>query len=99
MKGTNSYKASLVKWFQIPGRTLEWAKNTINRIGITKFLVQYEMNFNTTANQLLLSKTTKTLNDNSIIWKPNEFDLIKTDNLITYNTDIYFNSDIEIDFG
>ena len=45
IKKKNSLKASKVCWWEIPGKTLDWAKNEISKIGIVKFKQQYEMSY------------------------------------------------------
>lgn len=61
-KGKNSFKLSIVKWWQIPGRDVEWAKREISKLNsVTKFRQQYEMSFNVNANSLLESSTMKRL--------------------------------------
>ena len=65
-KGKNSFKLSIVKWWQIPGRDVEWAKKEISKLNsVTKFRQQYEMSFNVNANSLLESSTMKHLYQNS----------------------------------
>lgn len=66
LKGLNGMKASVVRWWQIPGRDLEWAKNEIATIGITKFRQQFEVSFNIHATTLLNSSTMRNLQVNKI---------------------------------
>lgn len=63
MKGKNSYKASKVVWWQIPGKDADWAKREISEIGMDKFKIQYELSFDATSDSLLGAKILKSLND------------------------------------
>lgn len=54
-------KASKVAWWQIPGRDLQWAKDEIVKIGITKFRQQFEVSFNVHSKTLLSARTMRYL--------------------------------------
>lgn len=61
LKGKNGMKASIVRWWQIPNRNLEWAKKEIAKHGMTKFKQQFEVSFDVHSRTLLKPLTMKRL--------------------------------------
>lgn len=94
MKGLNDWKGSIVKWFQIPERTIEWAKREIRTITLDKFKVQYEVSFDVTSESLLSSRTMKRLALSKRYFGNDVYE----DILSNYNQFLYFDPDIDIDF-
>ena len=62
IKGLNSYLPSTIFWWQIPGRSLEWALEVIGEIGYDMFKVQFELSFDVTIDRLLDPVTLQKLN-------------------------------------
>jgi hypothetical protein len=89
IKKKNSLKASKVCWWEIPGKTLDWAKNEISKIGIVKFKQQYEMSFNVHAKTLLDIRTMRKLSKIKTEFKSDEFDVLsKHEEFLKFNKDI-----------
>lgn len=93
-KGTNEFKLSTVKWYQIPGRTVEWAKREIGVIGLDKFKIQYECSFDTTTESLLDSQTMQRLERNKTTFVAADFDGF----LSRFEEHLRIHPDVEIDF-
>jgi hypothetical protein len=91
-RGEIKMKASKVCWWEIPDKTLDWAKDQIGKIGITKFKQQFEMSFDTHAETLLHAKTMRHLMRNKISYPSGEFDILSN-----YEEYLYMHPEVEID--
>lgn len=87
LKKQNAMKASIVRWWEIPGRDLKWAKNELAGMGndIAKFRQQFEVSFDVSAFTLLSSRAMKILQLQKTKFKP--FDELLDD----YNEFLYVN--------
>lgn len=92
MIGKNKMKASKVCWWEIPGKSIQWAKDEIATMGISKFKVQYEMSFDVHAETLLDSRTMKRLMVRKKSFKPDMFDVLSN-----YENYLMFDPEVEID--
>lgn len=91
-RGEISMKASKVCWWEIPDKTLEWAKGEIGKIGLTKFKQQFEMSFDTQAESLLNPKTMRRLMRSKVEYPSGEFDILSK-----YEDYLFMHPDVEID--
>ena len=94
LKKKNSMKASIVRWWEIPGRDLKWAKKELAGMGhdIAKFRQQFEVSFDVSAYTLLSTKTMKSLQKGKIKFK--SFD----DLLDDYSEYLYVNPRFELNY-
>lgn len=93
MKGQNSYKASKICWWSIPGRNQEWARGEIGTIGLAEFKQQYEMSFDVTTKTLLRTETLRRLSANKTEFSNDMYDILSI-----YNEKLYMNPETELDF-
>jgi hypothetical protein len=90
--GKNYMKASKVCWWEIPGKTIDWAKKEIASIGLSKFKMQYEMSFDVHSETLLSMKTMRRLSKYKKDFISAQFDILSD-----YEDCLFFDKDIEID--
>lgn len=93
MKKQNSYKASKLCWWSIPGRNQAWAKEEIATIGLAEFKQAYEMSFDVTTKTLLRTETLRRLSISKKQFTNDAYEI-----LTNYNDRLYFDPEIEIDF-
>lgn len=92
MKGKNSYKASKVVWWQIPGKDEKWAEAERSEIGDSKFEQQYNLSFDTTQDTLLSAKVMKSLDVNKTKFCNTSFEdlLTKYEKYFSVSTKVQF---------
>ena len=92
LKGKNDMKASKVCWWEIPDKTMAWAKSEIAKIGISKFKQQYEMSFDVHSETLLSHRTMRKLSMYKCKFESEQFDILSD-----YEEFLFFDKDVEID--
>ncbi|BBI90405.1 terminase large subunit [Tenacibaculum phage PTm1] len=93
LKEQNSYKASKICWWSIPGRNQAWAKEEIGTIGLAEFRQQYEMSFDTTTKTLLKTETLRRLSISKEEYSNELYEVLSV-----YNEKLYMNPLVDIDF-
>lgn len=93
LRKENSFFPTTVKWYDVPGKTEEWAKKERADIGKEKFDVQYELQFDVECNRILNAETMKRLATYSHKFETSAFDLEPLD-----NKHFRFNGETNINF-